>query len=479
VCAAARARRLGAPRGPRGGDLPRARRPRVDPRAAPPHAPGVTLRRALSGRAWGRARASGAGPRALRGGVVARRGASPRRGGGRGGAARAGPGGADGAVAGDLWGGVGGGEARRARARVGPGGAPAVAVGLGRGVGGAGASRHARRGGAGGAVSAQRGVLSRVGGGHARGVPLPPGADPRDHRAGLLSRARHRVAGVAGAAAGDAGGLPRGQPRGARGSSSTQDFFQRERRRCRALGREACAGRSLACSSCPRASRFTRSSRCRTPSTCTARSCARRPPRRCEFAPSCCSFRSSWRGPSCARSTFLPQIDARPPGRLPRPSATARPCCASRSAWPRSSARRPPRGLTLVDAVFAHAVALQRRREPRRGLRLRASRSTWISRPTATSPWARRAAGLRASRRTFDAAVPRGSTSQDFWRRWHISLSTWLRDYLYIPLGGARLARPARTYRNLARHHAPRRPLARRQRGPSSPGAPSTARASA
>ena len=27
---------------------------------------------------------------------------------------------------------------------------------------------------------------------------------------------------------------------------------------------------------------------------------------------------------------------------------------------------------------------------------------------------------------------------QDFWRRWHISLSTWLRDYLYIPLGGSR-----------------------------------------
>lgn len=29
-------------------------------------------------------------------------------------------------------------------------------------------------------------------------------------------------------------------------------------------------------------------------------------------------------------------------------------------------------------------------------------------------------------------------TLQDFWRRWHISLSTWLRDYLYIPLGGSR-----------------------------------------
>lgn len=36
----------------------------------------------------------------------------------------------------------------------------------------------------------------------------------------------------------------------------------------------------------------------------------------------------------------------------------------------------------------------------------------------------------------------------DFWRRWHISLSTWLRDYLYIPLGGNREG-IARTYRNL------------------------------
>jgi alginate O-acetyltransferase complex protein AlgI len=36
----------------------------------------------------------------------------------------------------------------------------------------------------------------------------------------------------------------------------------------------------------------------------------------------------------------------------------------------------------------------------------------------------------------------------DFWRRWHISLSTWLRDYLYIPLGGNRLG-PVRTYANL------------------------------
>lgn len=36
----------------------------------------------------------------------------------------------------------------------------------------------------------------------------------------------------------------------------------------------------------------------------------------------------------------------------------------------------------------------------------------------------------------------------DFWRRWHISLSTWLRDYLYVALGGNRGGR-WRTYRNL------------------------------
>ena len=36
----------------------------------------------------------------------------------------------------------------------------------------------------------------------------------------------------------------------------------------------------------------------------------------------------------------------------------------------------------------------------------------------------------------------------DFWRRWHISLSTWFRDYLYIPLGGNRHGR-LRTYANI------------------------------
>ena len=44
---------------------------------------------------------------------------------------------------------------------------------------------------------------------------------------------------------------------------------------------------------------------------------------------------------------------------------------------------------------------------------------------------------------------PHVSTSvREFWQRWHISLSTWFRDYLYIPLGGSR-GSAARTYFNL------------------------------
>ena len=56
----------------------------------------------------------------------------------------------------------------------------------------------------------------------------------------------------------------------------------------------------------------------------------------------------------------------------------------------------------------------------------------------------------------FGFALPRNfhwpyaaSGFSEFWRRWHISLSSWLRDYLYIPLGGNRGSKFA-IYRNLA-----------------------------
>ena len=50
---------------------------------------------------------------------------------------------------------------------------------------------------------------------------------------------------------------------------------------------------------------------------------------------------------------------------------------------------------------------------------------------------------------TLNFRIPYASLSpSEFWSRWHISLSSWLRDYLYIPLGGNRKG-PGKTYRNL------------------------------
>jgi alginate O-acetyltransferase complex protein AlgI len=59
------------------------------------------------------------------------------------------------------------------------------------------------------------------------------------------------------------------------------------------------------------------------------------------------------------------------------------------------------------------------------------------------------AAHLLGFRLTENFRTPYAATSiAEFWRRWHMSLSGWLRDYLFIPLGGSR-AGPARTAANL------------------------------
>ena len=50
--------------------------------------------------------------------------------------------------------------------------------------------------------------------------------------------------------------------------------------------------------------------------------------------------------------------------------------------------------------------------------------------------------------KNFDGPY-RADSITNFWQRWHMSLSTWLRDYLYVPLGGNRKG-PGRTYFNLA-----------------------------
>ncbi|MBN2157998.1 MAG: MBOAT family protein [Spirochaetes bacterium] len=62
---------------------------------------------------------------------------------------------------------------------------------------------------------------------------------------------------------------------------------------------------------------------------------------------------------------------------------------------------------------------------------------------------ARGSAGVFGLRLSENFGNPYGAKSlSEFWRRWHISLTTWLRDYVYIPAGGNRAGMPAK-YRNI------------------------------
>jgi alginate O-acetyltransferase complex protein AlgI len=101
---------------------------------------------------------------------------------------------------------------------------------------------------------------------------------------------------------------------------------------------------------------------------------------------------------------------------------------------------------TAVDAVFAQPEAY-------------GAASKWLASAlyslqiycdfSGYSDMAIATAGLLGYRLALNFDAPYLSSSiREFWRRWHISLSTWFRDYLYIPLGGSRLG-SLKTTRNL------------------------------
>ena len=164
-------------------------------------------------------------------------------------------------------------------------------------------------------------------------------------------------------------------------------------------------------------------------------------------------------GPIVRAQDLLPQL-ADAAGARAR-EGDARAVSGSSSACSRRS-RSPTRSRSsIVDRVFETPGALLVARGARRRLRLRAAD---LSRLLARTPTSRSA---RPQVLGFDLPenfrTPyRSANLQEFWRRWHISLSTWLRDYLYITLGGSRGA-PWRTYLNLIADDAARRPVARRE----------------
>ncbi len=149
-------------------------------------------------------------------------------------------------------------------------------------------------------------------------------------------------------------------------------------------------------------------------------------------------------GPIVRPRDLLPQLE-RQPRRSPAPWGARR---SSSSRWASSrssSSRTSSRRTSSIGSSSGRRASRRSRCSP--ASTATPSRSTATSPATPTSPSARRCSSACASRENFDAPY-QAENLADFWRRWHISLSTWLRDYLYIPLGGSR-GRPWLTYRNL------------------------------
>ena len=101
----------------------------------------------------------------------------------------------------------------------------------------------------------------------------------------------------------------------------------------------------------------------------------------------------------------------------------------------------------IVDARLHVPQPALRPRGDLRGLGLRGADLLRLQRVHRHRHRARPAARLSASRRTSTRPYT-ARDLQDFWRRWHMTLSRWLRDYLYIPLGGSRGGQ-AQTVRNI------------------------------
>ena len=108
--------------------------------------------------------------------------------------------------------------------------------------------------------------------------------------------------------------------------------------------------------------------------------------------------------------------------------------------------REPPRGEHRRRGLRRAEPALVAR-GARRGSTRTPCRSTPTSSGTRTSRSGSRSCSASRSRRTSTRPT-RPTSITDFWRRWHMTLSRWLRDYLYIPLGGNR-GGTLLTYRNL------------------------------
>ena len=148
-------------------------------------------------------------------------------------------------------------------------------------------------------------------------------------------------------------------------------------------------------------------------------------------------------GPILRPSEFLDQAAARHAadgaGRAAGGGVARRPRVLQEAgAWPTGSAR--PSTRSSPTSATRHGG----RRGPCRMCSCTPCRSTSTSPPTPTWPAGSACCSATAGRRTSTCPTWR-RTCADFWRRWHMTLSRFLRDYLYIPLGGNRRGACGRT----------------------------------